>query len=507
MDLKSELRTALYGTATVPKIDPPETFTPFQKNYTKYYSQYSTNYEAQFSPTTLYVPLKNNPTIKRVLVKVNPKAVFPCDSVSWTTDDYNSFINTLTAWYMYNVNYRDISYVKSANYPDNPQYVIPAFALGLAPMIKMTRAQHISMIAYLNIAFNMDFSSYEPIISGTQYQFNADMVAKIKKIMLDYLTKNMETFYKYRLMSYTKAQADEYRALAKQYSVTYPLYIETGIDMSQEYRSQLHEYQALVQYVNMYRYTQIKLFPYKDFPLSTYKTITAPVVTTSTSYIDLETNQPKYMGFSSSITYLEDKVGTDIRALIDAPIELGKNIINARSIFYVTNFSFFNFLISLRDHYTKFQSTGFLFSGGDGVLLNAFKSGNIQTVLTSQLPMLGKDVITNKSFSGSTSTTASAIAFENLLKFLYISTMGYIKSGQVITTNLQPYFVVGDTQQAAFTRLCAVSPITNGVYLFPAWARNIIGSDIVAENTPSGVMVVKVINDILKEADAFLKNF
>lgn len=509
MDLKTEIRLALYGTQAVTKIDVPPDFTPFQIAYSKFYSLYTTSYETIANPATIYAPVANYPTRKKVLVKVNPSAVFPCDGLDWTLDDYTNFVAKTTAWGLFHPPYSDLfslvtlnSYAIANNPPD---HVYALRALFLGKTVVMRKAEYLSIIANLSIVFNEDLTSYSPVIaSDSNYQFNPDLILRLKKTMTDYLNVNLEKYYKYRRMGYTKTQADEARALAKELVKTNYPYIEVFYDSALEFPISMHEHEILITFVNNHKYNSAYHVQYKGFDFSKYKLISHEVLTQLGSYTTLPVVEVKYIKFASTVKYLEPKIGDDIRPLALAAIEVGKKIIAGRTVYQTSNFGVFNTLIAVRDHYTKYQSTGFLFSGGDMNIYNAYKSGNIQAVLTSQLPMLVFDVITTKKIDPK---GTNIVATENLLKFIYICTMGYLKTGQVVTSNLQPYFSVGDTQQSAYNRLVAISPIQNGVYVWPSWVKNIMGTDIVPENTPNGAMVVKVINDVLKEADAFFKNF
>jgi len=509
MDLKSEIRLALYGTQAVTKIDIPPDFTPFQLAYAKFYSLLGSNYDSIASPSTIYSTSVNSATQKKVLVKINPNAVFPCDDLDWTIDDYTKFVATTTAWGLYHPPYNDLFALVTLNnyaiasYP--PDHVYALRALFMGKNVVMRKAEHFSIIANLSLVFNEDLTAYPPIIKGdAHYEFNVDLIARLKKIMTDYLSLNTDKFYRYRRMGYNKAQADEIRTLAKEFVKTNYPYIEVAYDSSKEYPISMHDHEILITFVNNHRYNGTYHIHYKGFDFSKYKLISQDVLTQVATYTTLPNAEVRYIKFASTVRYLESKVGDDIRPLALSAIEVGKKIIAGRVVYQTSNFAVFNTLIAVRDHYTKFQSTGFLFSGGDMNTYNAYKSGNIQVVLTSQLPMLAIDVITNKKIDPKATTI---VATENLLKFIYVCTMGYLKTGQVVTSNLQPYFSVGDTQQSSYNRFVAMSPMQNGVYLWPSWVKNIIGTDVVPENTPSGAMVVKVINDVLKEADAFFKNF
>lgn len=163
-------------------------------------------------------------------------------------------------------------------------------------------------------------------------------------------------------------------------------------------------------------------------------------------------------------------------------------------------FSNFNFLIAVRDHYVKYQSTAFLFaSQGNKDQLSAITSGNFLKLLQTQLA-----VLTPAKFVRSNSMANKTSIESDLLDLIRLTTMGYLKSGDVITSDLTPYFKVGDDISGILNRINAISTNTNGTVVPPAFVYNTIGSVINSSTVPNGVMMIKLINEILLEAD---KNF
>jgi hypothetical protein len=64
-----------------------------------------------------------------------------------------------------------------------------------------------------------------------------------------------------------------------------------------------------------------------------------------------------------------------------------------------------------------------------------------------------------------------------------------------------PYFKYEDDVAGIMNRISAMSPLVNGNKVTPSFITNIVGTDVTISSMPNGKMVVKVINDILSEAD------
>jgi hypothetical protein len=63
---------------------------------------------------------------------------------------------------------------------------------------------------------------------------------------------------------------------------------------------------------------------------------------------------------------------------------------------------------------------------------------------------------------------------------------------------------VGDDITGILNRINAISTNTNGTLVPPAFIYNMVGSIVNSSTVPNGVMMIKLINEILLEAD---KNF
>lgn len=167
-----------------------------------------------------------------------------------------------------------------------------------------------------------------------------------------------------------------------------------------------------------------------------------------------------------------------------------------RYMFYVNNVGKispnlvgFNWLIMVRDHYTLYQTTSFLFSDGTKKERLSYIIGkNFLKLLSANLTSL-------------TPAFYATNGQSDLWNFLSLTTMGYLRQGDIITTDLIPYFKVDDEITGIMNRISAISPLVNGNKVVPTFVTNIIGTDVTPTSVPNGKMVMKVINDVLVEAD------
>lgn len=186
---------------------------------------------------------------------------------------------------------------------------------------------------------------------------------------------------------------------------------------------------------------------------------------------------------------------TSLLAMLDETVKFDSFIANR--VQFISNF---NFLIAVRDHYLKYQSTAFLFAPqGNKEQLSAITSGNFLKLLQTQVA-----VLTPTAF-----TTVGSIANKttfgiDILNLIRITTMGYLKYGDVVTTDVAKFFKVNDEVNAILARITAISSIVNGVPVPPAFIYNTVGSIVSSSTVPSGADMINLINQILIEAD---KNF
>lgn len=160
----------------------------------------------------------------------------------------------------------------------------------------------------------------------------------------------------------------------------------------------------------------------------------------------------------------------------------------------------FNFLIAVRDHYVKYQSTAFLFTAqGNKDQLLAITSGNFLKLLQTQVSILTPTkYVTSGSLANKTTINA------DLLNLIRLTTMGYLKSGDVVTSDVANFFKLSDDVAGILNRITAISTVTNNVPVPPQFVYNTIGSIISSTTVPNGAMMIKLINEVLLEAD---KNF
>ena len=166
----------------------------------------------------------------------------------------------------------------------------------------------------------------------------------------------------------------------------------------------------------------------------------------------------------------------------------------------------FNFLLSVVNHYERYQTTGLLFTNpNDRDVQTSILSGNVLKALTSQARFL---VPNGQNLINYNSTLAGQAGINPILgQFIWVCTMGYLKSGDIIVSTLQKYFSSSETYVQVVERMRAMgtNQTSDGFFTPPPFLFNMMGTDWNVTSMPTGKMVLKVIRDCLIEAEAFYK--
>lgn len=481
MDLKSELRKLIYGTTVLPTYLDISTLTP-QKRIMWLRA-------VKGSP----IPKYNPDYVK--LVKVNPDVVWPSTVWDKETENYrNSIIYSAQNVTIQSVNVL-LGYVL-AKLNSN----LESTAWILSPVGSSIQTGSISVyVDSLKTELSLDFGllgirpqDFTIIYEDATFLYNGwskKYISKLDRTNLSTLIQNrmneindLVTIYGVpaspRVVSgsyyYDFAPTQKYKdrliAKAKALLTKY-----LPIVPSELYTS---EFDALVKFVATAEQIGIPVgvVDLGNYPVSKITTKIGSSYDSTGKLVDTFNTVSVYD--NSLITFLNAEFA-DLATSLNYRQTFAQNL---KASFY-----YFNFLISIRDHYNLYQSTAFLFSStAMKEKISNIIGRNFLKLLESQLPLLVPNGINART---------------DVEKFIQLTTMGYLKQGDIVTTSLIPYFKVDDEITGIMNRISVISTVVNGNKVIPTFITNIVGTDVTPTSMPTGKMVVKLINDVLIEAD------
>jgi len=473
MDLKSELRKYIYGEAlpylAMSKESDYESLVGYQKYLwdnklasfpSMFYGAFSVDVNAKF-PEEAY----------NILLEIRKKE-FPFSSSCYSPD---SHIPTSTGFKLFSPSRLD-------------------FENGIIHFIKAGGSFQVANLFDLGHDLGIDFKTMKtiPLPKGSRAVFGDGSVFTVthseavtistedyRIIFLAFMKKEnvaRDEFTKYSndMKKYTPDVIEKIRVRAKELLEYYaPVYLQiAGPNVS-------YDYQALAMFASEeFVYANMKL-P-KSFDLTNYP-ITKKESIHQFGYTEKLSSYGKELSAQITNDFL----------VVSKMMTNFKEFRTALSLWFSPNFSNFNKLIAVRDNYNKYQTSVYVF------LPNKTKESLNDILGNNFLKLIGYNLsVLNDKFSASGS---------DLENFIRLTTMGYLKQGDIVTTDLMPFFKVDDEITGIMNRITAISPTVNGVKVVPSFVTNIIGTDVTPTSVPNGKMVLKVVNDILIEADKFFK--
>jgi hypothetical protein len=466
MDLKSELRKLLYGTTEIPQMLDLSTASDLKKYLWNYINDNDND-----NDNKLFNILNSLANDYLRISKINLNLVWPSKVIDKRVNDFRNLTNSTT---YINARFKALTFI---NYLRQDSYVYTF----------KTRNQTLFYCVfsyYPTIELDLRSLGIDPLSFSTteqsSYLYNGQtrkLISKSDSLTLaDIIEKAISELHtyvnRYELSEEPTSPIQKYKdyviSSAKELMKSYEPIVISGSTTS--------EFDNLISFISS---PEKYSFPLGLLNLSKYSMSEEKVLTGSSTIngVVVSTYVVNVVYEKSLIIYINGEY---------SGLSTFLNYKRAYSLLFKPNFTFFNFLIVIRDHYTLYQSTSFLFANSAMKERLSYIIGkNFLKLLDSQLVLLAPD-----SLNGS-----------DVMKFIQLTTMGYLRQGDIITTNLMPYFKYEDDVAGIMNRISAMSPLVNGNKVTPSFITNIVGTDVTISSMPNGKMVVKVINDILSEAD------